>query len=95
MTDDPNFVPARPRQPGDEPQVLPAMISKDDIWRRATEDEAVQMEAALQQVSPRLHEIYNGATFISPDDELFAVLQGALVQLFGQERAAELLARSN
>jgi hypothetical protein len=41
MSDDPNFIPARPRQPGDTPIPPAPMISKDDIWRRATDDEAV------------------------------------------------------
>ncbi len=68
-----------------------ATISKDAIWRRATDEEAEQMEAALQAQPVRLRRIYEGATFISTSDELYAVLEGALVQLFGVERAAELL----
>lgn len=95
MSDGNEVIPARPRQPGDEPTPPAPMIAKDDIWRRATDDEAVQMRAALDSQPVRLQEIYNGATFISPDDELFAVLQGALITLFGEARAAELLARSN
>lgn len=69
----------------------PVTISKDAIWRRATDAEAEQMEAALQAQPVRLRRIYEGATFISTEDELFGVLEAALVQLFGAERAAQLL----
>ena len=73
-----------------DPVVL-TMISKDAIWRRATDEEAELMEGALQSQSVRLRRIYEGATFISTTDELYGVLEAALVQLFGAERAAELL----
>jgi hypothetical protein len=74
------------------PVLAPATISKDAIWRRATDAEAEQMEAALQSQPVRVRRIYEGATFISTGDELYGVLEAALVQLFGSERAAELLA---
>ena len=67
------------------------VIPKDAIWRRATDAEAEQMEAALQAQPVRLRRIYEGATFISTEDELYGVLEAALVQMFGAERAAELL----
>lgn len=66
-------------------------VAKDAIWRRATDDEAVQMRAALDAQPVRLREIYDGAAWIETTDELFGVLQAALVQLFGEERAAQLL----
>lgn len=83
---------------GDWQEPTPApltMISKDAIWRRATDEEAELMEAALQSQSVRLRRIYEGATFISTEDELYGVLEGALVQLFGAVRAAELLGTSD
>lgn len=73
------------------PPPLPLTISKDAIWRRATDEEAEQMEAALQSQPVRIRRIYDGATFISTADELYVVLEGALVQMFGAERAAQLL----
>ncbi|MBL8599249.1 MAG: hypothetical protein JNL14_16065 [Devosia sp.] len=66
-------------------------ISKDAIWRRATDEEAELMEAALQAQPVRLQRIYEGATFISTEDELYGVLEAALIGLFGPGRASELL----
>lgn len=66
-------------------------ISKDMIWRRATDEEAEQMQAALDAQSVRLRNIYAGAAWIETTDELYGVLQAALVGLFGEQRAAELL----
>ncbi len=96
MSDDPNFVPAIPRPPVVEPEAPPepapfTMIPKDIIWRRATDDEAEQMEEVLSAQPVRLRRIYEGAGFISTSDELYGVLEGALVQLFGLQRAKELL----
>ncbi len=90
MSDDPNFIPARPRQPGDEPPPL-TRIAKNAIFERATDDEAVQMRAALDAQSVRLQEIYAGAAWIDTRDELYSTLEAALTQMFGAERAAQLL----
>lgn len=49
------------------------------------------MEAALQAQPARMRRMYEGATFISTTDELYGFLDAALEQLFGAERAAELL----
>lgn len=67
-------------------------ISKDAIWRRASDEEAEQMEAALAAQPIRLRRIYEGATHLQTGDELFTLLQGAMVAMFGEDRAAELLA---
>lgn len=70
---------------------VPPRIAKNAIWERATEEEAVQMEAMLEQQHVRIRRIYEGATHISTEHELFSLLSGALTQAFGAERAAELL----
>jgi hypothetical protein len=70
---------------------LLSTIAKDVIWRRASDQEAEQMEALLQAQPVRLRRIYEGATSISTEDELYSVLSAALTQLFGAHRAAELL----
>lgn len=67
-------------------------IAKDSIWRRATNEEAIAMEAALQAQPVRFQRIYDGATHIESTDELFGLLKTALVQMFGEDRAKELLA---
>jgi hypothetical protein len=78
--------------PPAEPAPVAATISKDAIWRRATDAEAEAMEAALAAQPVRVRRIYDGASYISTGDELFSLLEAALVGLFGAERAAELLA---
>lgn len=85
------FSPPPLPEPEKPTPVVLTSISKDAIWRRATDEEAEQMEAALQAQPVRLRRIYEGATFISAEDELYGVLAATLVQLFGAERADELL----
>lgn len=77
-------------QPEPEPIVL-TKISKNLIWERATDAEAEQMDAALKAQPVRIRRIYDGATFISTEDELYGLLRAAMVQMFGEKRAAELL----
>lgn len=67
-------------------------IAKDAIWRRATDAEAEAMEGALAAQPIRIRRIYEGATHIESGDQLFELLQTALVAMFGEPRAAELLA---
>lgn len=74
------------------PPASPARIAKNAIWERATDAEAEVMEQMLSAQPVRIRRIYEGATHISADHELFALLSGALTQAFGEERAAELLA---
>ena len=71
---------------------LPARIAKNAIWERATEAEAEAMEMMLNLQHVRIRRIYEGATYISTDHELFTLLNGAMTQAFGADRAAELLA---
>lgn len=77
--------------------IVPALtvIPKNLIWSRATNEEAELMENALQSQPVRLRRIYEGATFISTEDELYGVLRSALEALFGSERAGELLQPTN
>lgn len=81
--------------PLSEQEAPPARIAKNAIWERASEHEAEVMEALLAQQHIRIRRIYEGATHISADHELFVLLSAALVQAFGSERAAELLAPTN
>lgn len=82
--------PPRVEQPEPEPIVL-TKISKNLIWERATDAEAEQMDAALKAQPIRIRRIYDGATFISTEDELYGLLNAAMVQMFGETRAKELL----
>lgn len=68
-------------------------IPKDIIWRRVTDAEAEIMDAALGSQSVRVRRIYDGAQVISTDGELYSILLAAMIQLFGESRAEQLLAR--
>jgi hypothetical protein len=67
-------------------------ISKDAIWRRATDEEAEAMEAALSSQPVRIRRIYEGATHLQTGDELFSLLEASMLQMFGADRTGELLA---
>ena len=73
----------------DVTSVMPA-----DLWRRATDDEAEAIEAAMQSQPLRLRRIFQTATSYRSDDELWPLLLGVATELFGSERAEQLLARS-
>lgn len=74
------------------PPPPPRRIAKADIWRRATDAEAVTLDALLSAQPVRLRRMWADAQFLSTDDGLFPTVQAALVQAFGASRAAELLA---
>ncbi len=71
---------------------LSTRIAKNAIWERATDAEATVMDALLSAQPVRIRRIYDGATHIEPNHELFGLLQQALTAAFGAHRAAELLA---
>jgi hypothetical protein len=75
----------------DEPVPI-RKIPKNSIWEKATDEEAIIMRYILGQQSVRIQEIYNGATHLQSDHELFHLIEGALTQAFGVDRANELLA---
>lgn len=73
----------------------PGPTFKADIWKRATDEECAAMDQRLNETTPRLRRIYEAAQIITRDDELWSVLNAAMIGLFGEERAAELLAPSD
>ncbi|GJD58343.1 hypothetical protein [Methylobacterium dankookense] len=73
---------------------LPVITYKADIWRRATDEEAEQMDEALASLPVRQRRMYADAQYLNHGDEMFAVLSDALVHLFGEPRAIELLTPS-
>jgi len=67
-------------------------IPKQLPFLRATDQEAEQIEAAIQASGARLRNVYAGATHLDTADPLFPMVQGVLEQIVGEARAAELLA---
>jgi hypothetical protein len=72
----------------------PVVLYPADLWRRTTDDEAEQIEGAMNAQSARLRNLFRTAQTYQSDDPLWPVLHEAAVQLFGEDRAAELLAPS-
>jgi hypothetical protein len=81
---------------GDHPPApLPPVITyKADIWRRATDGEAEQLVAALDALPVRKRKLFEDAQYLSSADSEFDELRTAVVALFGEVRASELLAAS-
>ncbi len=77
------------------PAPAPAVITtKADLFRRCTDEEAEAIETTLMGLSVRKRRIFEGAQHIASDDPDFDDLRTAAVEMFGEERAAELLAAS-
>jgi len=67
--------------------VLPAVT----LWERLTEAEAEQVDAAMATEPFRTRQIFMTANTFRSDHELWPLLVQMATDLFGEERAAELL----
>ncbi|WP_245414798.1 hypothetical protein [Brucella oryzae] len=68
--------------------ILPAVT----LWERLTEAEAEQVNAAMATQPFRTRQIFLTANTFRSDHELWPLLVQMATDLFGEERAAELLA---
>lgn len=86
----PEILPYNPPEPEPEqPITIPAVT----FWERTTEAEGTAIEAMLAQQPFRVRQIFMTAQSYRSDHELWPLLQNAAIGLFGEERAAELLAQ--
>ena len=65
-----------------------------DLWSRLTEAEAEQVEAVMATQPVRIQNIFKAASSYRSDHELWPLLEGVAVGLFGPDRAKEILAAS-
>lgn len=72
----------------------PVITYKADIYRRCTDDEADAIEMALAAAPVRQRRLFESALHLDHSDDAFAFAQEALVGMFGEKRASELLAAS-
>lgn len=86
----PEILPYIPPEPEPEP---PIIIPAVTFWERTTEAEGTAIEAMLNQQPFRIRQIFMTAQSYRSDHELWPLLQSAAIGLFGEERAAELLAQ--
>ncbi|MCF7645045.1 hypothetical protein KQ944_07810 [Bacillus subtilis] len=78
-----------------EPEA-PSVISIPAVtlWERMTEAEGEQVEAVMQTQPFRIRQIFTTAQTYRSDHELWPLLQHVATELFGAQRAGELLAQS-
>lgn len=78
-------------EPEPEPETV-ISIPAVTFWERTSEAEGTAIEAMLNQQPFRVRQIFMTAQSYRSDHELWPLLQTAATQLFGEQRAAELLA---
>ncbi|WP_262299698.1 hypothetical protein [Microvirga sesbaniae] len=71
-----------------------ARTYKADIWREATDAEAVTIDAQINAQPVRLRNLFRDCDFLDHADPYFIQLKAGFVAQFGPDRAAELLAPS-
>jgi hypothetical protein len=77
------------------PTVFPGITLKSDIWDRATDAEAVTIEAGMAAQSAKLRNFFASITEIHHSHQMYPFLRGLFVDAFGEARADQLLAPSN
>ncbi len=80
--------------PDPTPPAPPVITYKADIYRRCTDEEADAIEMALAAAPVRKRRLFESALHLDHSDEAFAFARDALVEMFGETRAGELLAAS-
>ncbi|GJE77297.1 hypothetical protein [Methylorubrum suomiense] len=91
LFEDGNF---RKPDPLPEPDPLPVITYKADIYRRCTDAEAEAIEMALAAAPVRQRRLFESALHLDHSDAAFAFAQEAMVGMFGKDRADALLAAS-
>lgn len=66
-----------------------------DLWSRMTNAEADQVGAEMENQPFRIRKIFETASSFRSDHELWPLLNQLATALFGEERAAQILAPSN
>lgn len=67
-------------------------IGKSTPWRRMSDEEVADVDAAMQAAPLKQRRIYEAASYISTEDELFETLRALLSAVLSSSRADELLA---
>jgi len=78
--------------PAPEPAPIITVIPAVTLWERMTDNEAEQVNAAMATQPFRTRQIFLTANTFRSDHELWPLLVQMATDLFGEARAAELLA---
>lgn len=74
------------------PPPLPRVVSVNTFWSRMTEEEAEDFDSAMMSKPIRIRKMYQSEqNNYTEGSELFTVIEGELILLFGQTRSDELL----
>ncbi len=82
-----------PTSPIEVPEPV-TVVNNVDLWSRMTNDEADQVGAAMDGQPFRVRKIFESASTFRSDHELWQLLVQIATTLFGEERAAQILAPS-
>lgn len=66
-------------------------ISKADVWRRLSDQEAEKVDAALQASPLRLRRIFEAAQYLDVNDTDYPEIRAGVVTALGEKRAKEVL----
>ena len=72
----------------------PTVVFSVDLWSRMTNSEADLVDAAMAEQPFRIRKIFESANSYRSDHELWPLLVQIATTLFGEERAAQILAPS-
>lgn len=75
-----------------EPESVVTILPAVTLWERTTSSEAAQIEDVMATQDPRSRNIFRTAQTFRSDHELWPILKTLATQLFGAERAEQLLA---
>ncbi|MND96873.1 hypothetical protein D3C80_891760 [compost metagenome] len=78
--------------PTPEPEPVVTVLPAVTLWERLTEAEADQVNEVMATQSFRTRKIFETANTFRSDHELWPLLESMATDLFGEARAAELLA---
>lgn len=74
-----------------EPEPTVTIIPSVRLWERMTNAEAEQVNQVMQTQPFRVRKIFETAATFRSDHELWPLLEEIATELFGEERAGELL----
>jgi hypothetical protein len=73
------------------PSLVSTKLSKAELWRRCTDEEAESLAFALSQAPFRLRLIFEAAQYLDTTDADYPALRAGVVAAVGEARADELL----
>lgn len=83
----------KPAEPEPTPEPTTYQLYKSTIIRRLDDDEAVTIQAVIEQVPVKMRMLWDASEWVDSADPLFTDLTAAITGALGAARAAQILAR--